>query len=577
VGVARDAVTLMAAGPAAAVQAVRMQVGAWTVEPALNQVSVAGQVTRLEPKAMAVLVHLADRAGEVVSREALLAAAWPGVVVGDDSLTQVVIKLRKALGDDPQQPTYIQTISKKGYRLIAPVVRSAAATEPGPSAIHAESVHAEPARRSPWLAAAGIALVLAAGAAWWVAGQRDATTLAPRQAVGENAEAAGASVGVRPFEPLGDEPQTVLLARGITADLVTDLSKVLGVAVIGGPPIGGEAGSPLLAPVPGMRHIVSGSVQRIGDRLRVQVHLTDAQTGRQVWSERFDRPLGSFFAIQEELGPKILKMLPAKVSEAELRRVALRHTHSLQAYEQFQRGQAALLVRTREENETAREMFRRAIGLDAAFARAYAGLALTYAADYRNRWSADGAAALARAFELAQTAHQMNPDIAETYWVLAFVHVERRQHEQALQLLQTAVRLYPSFADGYALMGGVHTYTGRPADTVRLLRTAMRLNPQAGYLYFLLLGRAYLFLDDLEQARVNLKQAMARNPVNLETHVYAAALDALAGDKAAAAWQAEEIRALQPNFSIRGWLDNYPMTDETQRAKLLQVLGDAGF
>ena len=201
---------------------------------------------------------------------------------------------------------------------------------------------------------------------------------------------------------------------------------------------------------------------------------------------------------------------------------------------------------------------------------------MTYAADFRNRWAADGAAALARAFELAQTAHQMNPDIAETYWVLAFVHVERRQHEQALQLLQTAVRLYPSFADGYALMGGVHTYTGRPAHTVRLLRTAMRLNPQGGHLYFLLLGRAYLFLDDLEQARVNLKQAMARNPVNLETHVYLAALDALAGDKAAAAWQVEEIRALQPNFSIRGWLDNYPMTDETQRAKVLQVLGGAG-
>jgi len=130
---------------------------------------------------------------------------------------------------------------------------------------------------------------------------------------------------------------------------------------------------------------------------------------------------------------------------------------------------------------------------------------------------------------------------------------------------------------GYALMGGVHTYIGQPAETVRLLRTAMRLNPQAGYLYFLLLGRAYLFLGDLEQARVNLKQAMARNPVNLETHVYLAALDALAGDKGAAAWEAEEIRALQSNFSMRRWIDNYPMTDETQRAKLLGALGQAGF
>src|SRR5688572_21406235 len=99
-------------------------------------------------------------------------------------------------------------------------------------------------------------------------------------------------------------------------------------------------------------------------------------------------------------------MLPAKVSEAELRRMAQRHTRSLEAYEYFQRGQAALLVRQKEENARAREMFRRAIALDAGFARAYAGMALTYAADYRNQWTADGAAALDRALELARTAHQ---------------------------------------------------------------------------------------------------------------------------------------------------------------------------
>jgi len=260
-----------------------------------------------------------------------------------------------------------------------------------------------------------------------------------------------------------------------------------------------------------------------------------------------------------------------------MRRVAQRHTRNLEAYEHFQRGQSALLVRQRAENETAREMFRRAIALDAAFARAYAGLALTYAADYRNQWTKDGAAALDRAFELARTAHQMNPDIPETYWVLAFVHVERRQHEQALQHLESAVRLYPSFADGFALMGGVNTYVGRPADTVRFLRTAMRLNPEAGHLYFLLLGRAYLFLGDLEQARLNLEHALSRNPVNLEAHVYMAALHVTAGDKAAAAWKAEEIRALQPGFSSRAWLATYPMTDVTQKTKLVQALGELGF
>src|SRR5215216_3971942 len=93
----------------------KLRIGDWVVEPELNQLANASGTMRLEPKAMAVLCYLAERPGHVVSREALLGAVWPGVVVSDDALTQVVIKLRKALGDAAGQPAYIQTISKRGY------------------------------------------------------------------------------------------------------------------------------------------------------------------------------------------------------------------------------------------------------------------------------------------------------------------------------------------------------------------------------------------------------------------------------------------------------------------------------
>ena len=553
-----------------------LQVGGWTVEPTLNRISTADRSERLEPKAMAVLVHLADRPGQVVARSALLSAVWGDVVVGDDSLTQVVIKLRKALGDLPDQPTYIQTIPKGGYRLIAPVVRAAPAASAPLNPDGTSSRMTVPAARTRWrfprAAAAGIvASSLIAMAAWWTLDSRppDARTRQSVVAGTVAVHSAPPTVTIRPFETPGDDPRALLLAAGITADLVTDLSKVSAVSVVVVAPLGQEIGK-LASDVP--RYVVSGSVQRVEERLRVGVQLTDAETGKQVWSERFDRPLGSFYAIQEELGPKILRMLPVKVSEAELQRLARPHTRNLEAYEHFQRGQAALLRRQQADNETARVMFWRAIALDATFARAYAGLALTYAADYRNQWSRDGAAALERAFELARTAHEISPDVSQTYWVLAFVHMERRQHEQALRYLETAVALSPSFADGYALMGGIQTYVGRPEATVSLLRTAMRLNPDAGYLYYLLLGRAYLFRGDLEQARVNLDVALSRNPHSLEAHVYMAALLVMAGDHAAAAWQAEEIRVLSPGFSSRAWLETYPMTDTAQRSQVLQAL-----
>src|SRR5207244_2620095 len=181
------------------------------------------------------------------------------------------------------------------------------------------------------------------------------------------------------------------------------------------------------------------------------------------------------FAMQHELGAQFVRMLPAKVSEAELRRMAQRHTRNLQAYEHFQRGQAALLVRQKSGNETARQMFRRAIDLDKTFARAYSGLALTYAADYRNQWTADAAGALERAFELARTANEINPDIPETYWTLAYVHAQRREHQQALKHLERALMLYPSFADGYALMASVKHLAGRRRPSIPLMETALRV------------------------------------------------------------------------------------------------------
>src|SRR5689334_1188180 len=135
-----------------------LQIGDWTIEPDLDQLSSAGRTVKLEPKAMAVLLHLASRPGQVLSREALLDAVWPGVVVGDDSLTQVSIKLRKALGDDPERPAYIQTVTKKGYRLIAPVRRGF------------PQIAAEPTRHKTGWMAGGIALALlvAIGSWWWI-------------------------------------------------------------------------------------------------------------------------------------------------------------------------------------------------------------------------------------------------------------------------------------------------------------------------------------------------------------------------------------------------------------------------
>ena len=116
--------------------AAELRIGDWTLDRERNEVRRGDAAIHLEPKVIEVLAHLASQSGRVVPREELLAAVWPGVIVGDDALTQAIIKLRKALGDDAHRPKYIETISKRGYRLIAPVGDATLPASPSTTAPH---------------------------------------------------------------------------------------------------------------------------------------------------------------------------------------------------------------------------------------------------------------------------------------------------------------------------------------------------------------------------------------------------------------------------------------------------------
>lgn len=571
-------------------------IGDWHLAADLNQIARDGQVVRLEPKAMAVLLHLASRPQAVVSREELLSAVWPGVVVGDNALTQVVIKLRRALGDTAREPRYVQAIAKKGYRLIAEVRRagpvpvgiaapaalvpaSAPVSEPAP--LPNPNPEPQPGPRKSahrWrtrVAAPVLAVVLALiGTAWLM---RPSTAPLPQAQApvryAESQRAAMPAVLVEPFELPGAGTGEALIARAITADLVTDLSKVSGLRVVGG------TRAAALAAVEnneGARYVLSGTVQQEGDRLRLNVLLSDAQTGRQLWSERIDRHVRDLFDVQDALVARVLDVLPVKVTEAETLRISQRSTRNLQAYDRFVRAQAAVLVRSAAQNEAARSLYWEAIGLDPAFARAYAGLAMTYALDYQQGWATEGNHALTRAAGFAQTAIQMRPDMPEAHWVLAFVSAQRRQHDDAVRQLDDALRLNPSYADAYALLAGIDTYIGKPALGVEQMQLALRLNPDAGSLYFLMLGRAYYFLGDNEQARFNLDRTLERNPENLEARIYLAATQWRAGDHDASRWQVIEIRNLEPAFGSAAWLANYPLTDPGERGRLLAAMTEMG-
>ncbi len=527
-----------------------LRVGDFLVLPARNLLCRDGTEIPLEPKVMSLLIYLAKYPGRTLSREQLFAALWPGVVVSDDTLTQAVTKLRRALGDRAADARYVETVPKRGYRLVAPVQHETAV------------LPERPARQRP-MAYLALLVLLAAGAVaafYALGGGGD----------GHAPPAGPPTLSVEPFELIGDASQRYL-AQGLTQDLVTDLSRLPGLWVISARPGTSAEGRAAV------RYRVRGEVQRADGQLRVHIHLVDGNDGHEIWAERYHRPFAQVFRIQEAISRQIAANLSLQVSEAEHLRLVRRYTTNIEANDDFLRAQALLLVRQPDENAAARRRYRQAIALDPSFARAYAGLALSFAADYRNQWVADGQGVLEQARRMARTALQIDPDIPEVYWVLAYVNAQQRQHQRALGLLRKAVSLDRSFADAYALMGGINTYLGRPGETPDLIRTAIRLRPDAGYLYYLLLGRAYFYLGDWEQARINLEEALTRNPANLEAHVYRAAVASLAGDRDTAAWEATEIGTLQADFDLAAWLETYPMTDAGQAQRLAAALAGLGF
>ena len=572
-----------------------LRIGNWGVNATSNELTRDGEIVRVEPKAMEVLVFLADRAGQVVSREVLLATLWQGAMVGDDALTQAMIKLRKSLGDTARSPQYIETISKRGYRLIAHVERLAVAeraeeklpSESSPEKAPSEPVHDHAldrprdrpryARRVTKIVAL-LVLLLAGGAAIYALREQSGGGGIEAPFLEDSAERWSAlpTITVTPFETVGDDSTETYLARGMTSDLMTDLSQVSGLRVV----------SALILPQPDpdsksltkptARYWLSGTVQRQPESLRINVRLIDAESGRQLWAERYDHPFRDLIVVQEGIVNRLLQVLPVKVSEAERQRIARRYTRNVEAYDFYLRGKSAFLARQPRENETARQMYRHAIDLDPAFARAYAGLALTHADDYRNQWTPDGEKSLAKALQLAETALRIDPDLAEVYGVLAYIRAVRLDYKEAINLLKRAVELDRSYADAYAYMGAFHTHMGQPEKAIPLVRFAIRLNPGGGFIYYLVLGRAYLFLGDLEQAAINLKEAIARNGADLEARIFMAATLVASGNLPEAQWEAEEIRLLQPGIAARQWLQTYPMTDQRQKQKLLSLLATVG-
>ena len=544
----------------------------WEIEPAACEISQGATVTKLEPKVMELLVYLASQPGEVFSRVALEDNVWPGTMVSYDALTKTIGKLREAFGDTGKPSRIIQTVPKKGYRLVAPVRFE----PPAPSTEPAATIAAPRSFRLPGVAIASMAGLLIVMVLFTLSSRQDNSaqhSAAPPITVVPSDKSA---IVVLPFRNLSEDESNDFLADGLTSEIITDLSRLENLWVVAATSVQKFKDIALTSEQAmqtfNIRYMVTGDLIRTGDTLRINVRLMDATQGKVLWATRYDRRVTDLFNIQSEMVSNIVSALSIKLSDEELRRVARPYTANLEAYEFFIQGQKLYLPQMYEDNLTARDAYQRAIELDPGFARAYAGLALTYGADYRNQWPSEVEQPLEKALEIANFALSLDADLPEVYWVLGMINVYLRNTETSIDYLQRAININPNYADAYALLGVAYIWEDNFSIAVQQLRHSLRLDPAGSFLHYRMLGLAHYYLEDYPQALIYLKQAFQRNPTNLETVMFMACTYLNMNLMEEAQWMMSEARTIQPGLVPKQALQSVPFQDEDKRKRILEDL-----
>ena len=553
-----------------------VKIGDWTLDPERNELRRDGRSQRLEPKVIEVLAYLARRQGRVIAREELLAAVWPGVIVGDDVLTQAIIKLRKALGDDAHKPTYIETISKRGYRLIAPVETMPPAAGTAPSAQIARSALRT---RQGMLKAAFIALAVVIGAAIAIPLIRGSIRMPWPLGVDTHGAVSASMpiVAILPLANLSGDPQREYFSDGVTEDLIGALGRFSGVRVMSRNAVQGFKGK---SPTPqairdelGATYIVQGSVREAEGKMRITVALSDTQKGLLIWSEHYDASGVQLFEIQDRIARSVVGTLHVKLTEVERQRTFTKPTESLEAYDLVLRARSLMDPPERRTNREARALLVQAQKLAPDYAEASTALGEAELDRARFGWVADAPETMSRAEELGKRAL----DSADTrshpraHSLLAAINGYQRRYDEALTHTQRAIELNPSDSAAQYRHGEALVRLGRIEDAIAPLEIAKRLEPRAVRIY---LAMAYYLSGRYDDTVTLADSLLGRRPDHVALNAIRAAALAQLGKMEEARDAADRVRRHSPTFQVEIWMSGLARPEHA--AKVQEGLRKAG-
>ena len=475
--------------------------GPFRLDPAEHVLLRDGEPVALRPKEFAVLVALVENHGHALTKDELLKGVWSGQLVEEGNLNRQISTLRRALGETSNELQYIETIPKVGYRFVAPVreIRDQGAdmvierhtiarivteeeevangggvVEPSlaPKALLASGEKEVNRRRGLALVAAVVLLVgltLALAYAWSSRRSQETKTVATVR-----------SLAVLPFKPIGAGEEDEYLGLGMADALITKLSNIREINIRPTSAVR-KYDAPEQDPVAAGRElrveaVIEGSVQRVGDRIRVTVQLVSVRDGTPLWAEKFDEHFTNIFAVQDRISEQVARALTLTLSGAERELLTKHYTENSEAHQLYLKGRYFWNKRTVEGLNKGISYFNAAIEKDPSYALAYVGLADSYSllSDYNELPPKE---AYPQAKKAAEEALKRDEQLAEAHATLAFIKASydwdwpgaEREYRRAIELnpnYETAHQWYAEYLSGM----------GRHEEAIAEIRRARDIN-----------------------------------------------------------------------------------------------------
>lgn len=517
----------------------------------------------LRSKSFDVLAYLVRNAGTVAARDEIITAVWPHVIASDESLSRCISDVRAALDDTKKQ--IIRTIPGRGYQFAAEVMAAPVLGEVSAP----ETVGAGRPSGKWYGLIAGLILIAAMVPVIWFAISRDnarAPTYRP-------------SIAVSPFRNSSGDIHIDALVTGLTSDLNASLARIPEMLVISEISMRQYKDKTIdvqqVAQEMGVDYVLTGTVQGSDDRVRISVQLSDGKRGSAVWSRRYDRDVGNFLELQDDIVKNILTSLQVQLTHGETARVFSSGTNNLEAWLLNVEGLAEGFKFKREHNSKARDLFMAASKIDPGWAVPVGGIAWTYREAIRRGWSDDVAADRIKWLKLANKCMQLDVEFIGCYIQLGNYYIESDRVEEGIALRERALELAPNDLSALAGLAWQLILVGQEKRGLELLQRAKLVSPiHPGWL---IATEAYgLQVDGQYDKAIEAYQYALAHANFPDLHARIATVYVEIGDLEAAGQQSRLFREKRPNGKISDLTRILRIQDPARTKHYADLLRKAG-